>query len=229
PFPPEQLVGSILDQQPLFAAGEGWSYSDTGYILVGLIIESVTGRRYEQQLAERFLQPLNLTRTEPSNRLQLSGLAAGYPSTDRCFGLPPKTTLADGRMAWNPGIEWCGGGLVSNPQDLVRWAKALYEDCALPESYVHELLKKTAVDSERPNVGYGLGTAIVENPELGTVYGHKGWIPGYVSSLCYYAEKKSAIAVQINTDIGLLDSLSALAEIEMRLARAVLQAPGQTF
>ena len=68
-FTPIELIELILDREPLFSAGEGYNYTDTGYLLVGLIVERATGRRYEDLLHERFLGPLKLTMTEPTDEL----------------------------------------------------------------------------------------------------------------------------------------------------------------
>ena len=54
-FPPERLIQFVLDRPPLFEAGKGWAYTDTGYILIGLVIEKVTGRSYYTEIQERFL------------------------------------------------------------------------------------------------------------------------------------------------------------------------------
>lgn len=82
PFPPESLIEFVLDQPPLFEPGAGWAYSDTGYILAGLVIEAATGERYCDEIQTRFLTPLGLTLTSPSDRRWLPGLAAA----DNPFG-----------------------------------------------------------------------------------------------------------------------------------------------
>jgi len=203
PLSPEALIAFVLDQPPLFKAGEGWRYSDTGYILVGLIIEAVTGHSYYEEVTRRFLEPLQLTLTAPSDRRELPGLAAGYLAPDNKFNLPEKTTLRPGIMAWHPGIEWAGGGLVSNPRDLVKWAKALFEGHAMEGNYLGTLLQSVPISSDDPDTRYGIAVGIHENGPLGSTYGHGGWIPGYCSSLRYYPDCGVAIAFQINTDIGL--------------------------
>ncbi len=221
PFTPEELVAYVLDRPALFAAGEGWAYSDTGYILAGMIIERVTGHRYEEKLRRRFLVPLALNHTDPSNQRQLPGLVPGYTSSDNIFGLPVKTTVSDGVMAWHPGIEWTGGGLISNPRDLVKWAKVLFEGDAMSGNYVDDLLRPVPVSKTRPGLFYGLGVTIAKNNPLGPVYGHKGWIPGYISSMCYYAEKEIAVAFQINTDVNMLGASEVMKTIQNRLASVV--------
>ncbi len=203
PFSPAELVAFILDQPGLFKPGEGWYYSDTGYILVGLIIEKVTGRSYYEEVTSRFLRPLHLAFTAPSDRLELPDLASGYMAAENEFNLPEKSTVEPGKLAWHPGIEWTGGGLISNAQDLVRWAKSLYEGKAMEGNYLPSLLQAVPVSREHPDVRYGLGVAIHQNGPFGPTYGHGGWIPGYCSSLRYYPEYGVAIAFQINTDIGM--------------------------
>ena len=69
---------------------------------------------------------------------------------------------------------------------------------------------------------YGLGIAIRQESNWGTLYGHRGWIPGYVSSLQYYPDYDTAIAFQTNTDIGIIDSKDpVIMVIEERLAAVI--------
>lgn len=220
PFSPEELIGFVLDQPALFPPGEGWQYTDTGYVLLGLIIEAASGNSYEEEVTRRFLDPLNLTHTEPSNRIELSNLATGYLNADNPFGLPHQTTTRPGVMAWHPGVEWTGGGLVSAPHDLVIWAKALFEGEAMSGDYRTDLLRTTPLGDD---AGYGLGVAIHDGGPFGPTYGHGGWIPGYCSSLRYYPQHGVAIAFQINTDIDVMEGdPSAVDEMERRLAAVVL-------
>ena len=223
PFTPKQLISYILKKEPLFQPGKGWSYSDTGYILIGLIIEKATGNSYYQEVSDRFLEPLNLSKTEPSNSLELENLASGYMAADNSFNLPSKTTSSPGVMVWHPGIEWTGGGLISNPGDLVIWAKSLYEGKAMKGNYKEELLEFVPVSSESDNTQYGIAVALYKSKKYGNIYGHSGWIPGYSSKLRYYPEYKTAIAFQINTDIGIVDDSTRLFEkMEENLAKIVI-------
>lgn len=224
-FQAEDLIAFVLDQPPLFKAGEGWFYSDTGYILAGLIIEEITEHSYFEEITRRFLVPLRLTLTTPSDRLELPGLAAGYMAQDNIFGLPPKTTIRPGVMAWHPGFEWTGGGLISNPGDLAVWAKALFEGRAIEGQYLEDLLLSVPIRFDDPDTRYGAGVGIYEKGPLGPTYGHGGWIPGYSSSLRYYPRYGVAIAFQINTDIGIVDdSTSVIEDMETRLAKVVIDA-----
>lgn len=220
---PESLVRFVLDSEPLFPAGSNYHYSDTNYILAGLIIEAGTGEDYYDVLQRRLLGLLAPTYTAPANQRNLPGLAAGYIKGEAPFGLPPKVTR-DGALVYNPATEWTGGGLVTNPQDLARWAKALYEGEALPGDYLGELLNAVPKDATQqarfgPSVRYGLGVTI-RSTALGTAYGHRGWTPGYLSIFEYYPNHEIAVAVQVNA-LGPYN----IAAYAVRLAQAAAAAP----
>lgn len=223
PFPPEALIGFILDTPPLFKPGKGWAYTDTGYILAGLVIEAAIESSYYTEIRERFLKPLGLTRTTPSDRRFLPGLAAGYTSPENPFGFPRKTTSDKNVLAWHPGIEWTGGGLASSSRDLARWGAALFKGNVVSKECLKDLLDTYPVSPDTPDIRYGAGVAVYENGPFGPVYGHGGWIPGYCSSLRYYPDHGIAIAFQINTDIGVMDeSIHAIPDMEKGLAQTVI-------
>lgn len=198
------LVQYVLDQPPLFAPGQGFHYTDTGYILVGLIIEQATGKPYYQILQNRFLDPLGLTLTSPLDSRQIPGVAQGYCVQSReLFGLP-ETVLHDGLLIFNPLGEWTGGGVVSNSQDLVLWAKALFEQDVLPPGVLEDMLTSVVDQGKGRDEagrlhGYGLGVSIVQTAR-GTAFRHGGFFPGYLSMMTYYPDSKVAIAMQINSD-----------------------------
>lgn len=211
-FPPSKLVEYVLDKEPLFKAGEGYSYTDTGYILLGLIIEKVTGEDYYDVLRDRFLSPHTLTSTIPANRRALDGLVPGYVVKEHPLGLPQKI-VENGVMMFNPLSEWTGGGLISNPSDLVKWAKILYEGNALSGDYLKDLLAPNNADSQEGRY-YGLGVSI-STTKYGKGYGHDGTFPGYRSKVIYYPAYKMAVAIQVNTDVNvdLGNYISRLSEV----------------
>lgn len=224
PFTPEDLIRFTLGLPPLFDAGKGWAYSDTGYILIGLVIEKATGRSYYAEITKRFLKPLELNLTAPADRRLLPGLAAGYVAKSNPFGFPRKTTRADSAMQWHPGFEWTGGGLVSNSRDLAVWGAALFRGRAMPGQYLVDLVDSVSVSADSPDIRYGAGVAIYRVSPFGPVYGHGGWIPGYRSSLRFYVDHDITVAFQINTDIGIEDSTPMVRDMEARLAKVVISA-----
>jgi len=223
PFPPERLVGFILDKGALFPAGKGWAYSDTGYILAGIVLEEATGRACYDEIRERFLDPLRLSDTSASDRRGLDRLASGYMSPNNPFGLPAKTLDDNSRLYWHPGVEWTGGGLASTSRDLARWGDALFTGKAMSGDYLPELLRSVIIDPVSPDTRYGAGVAVYTNDRFGPVYGHAGWIPGYVSSFRHYADYGMTVAFQINTDIGVIDSdEDVLRNVEERLMQVLI-------
>ena len=223
PFPPKRLVGFILDKPALFPVGKGWAYSDTGYILAGMVVEEATGHSYYDEIRARFLKPLGLSDTSPADRRDLSRLAAGYMRPDNPFGLPAKTLDENHHLTWHPGVEWTGGGLVSTSRDLAHWGAELFTGKAMSGDYLPELFKSVAINPKDSSLRYGAGVAIYTSDRFGPVYGHAGWIPGYISSFRYYRNSGVTIALQINTDKGVISSdKDALSTIEERLLKVLV-------
>jgi D-alanyl-D-alanine carboxypeptidase len=207
---PEQSIAFVLGAEPLFPAGEGWGYSDTGYLLLGLIVERATGEAYHDLVATRILRPLGLGATTPSDTRRIDGLAVGYTTDANHFGLPTRTIDASGRLTWDPAAEWTGGGFVSTSRDLAAWGHALFGGTALKAPYLERLLEGVPVSPDAPDILYGAGVAIHADTTRGPVLGHGGWIPGYVSSLRHYGRHGATVAFQINTDVGIADDTTDL-------------------
>lgn len=184
----EDLLVYILNKKPLFAAGKGYYYTDTAYILIGLIVEKVTGKTLYDEITRRFLNPLKLSRTIPSNDAALLLTVNGY------FQKQP--IITKGKFLMNPQSEWAGGGFASTVEDLARWAQALYAGEVLSKNLLDEMLNSTTVGEGK---NYGLGVEILQT-KFGTAYGHDGEFPGYLSEMRYFPNYKFAIAVQVNSD-----------------------------
>lgn len=127
-------------------------------------------------------------------------------------------------LIWNPVVEWTGGGFASKASDLARWGQALFTGAAMEAPYKDRLLDGGAVHPDAPGILYGGGAAIYEATPRGPVYGHGGWIPGYVSSLRHYADHQLTIAFQINSDVGVVDdSTDLVPALEAALADLLLK------
>lgn len=201
---PDELIAFVLDKPPLFPAGEArhWSYADTNYIVLGMILEKVTGAMggVYGLVRERLLQPLRLADTLPQDRPDLPGLACGYMKPGAALlEIENTRTLIEGRFFINPQFEWCGGGFVSTPRDLARWAHALWgSDAALKKDSLHLMLESVPARTGRDH-RYGLGVQIRPTAH-GLTRGHGGYFPGAMSEMIYLAEHGIALAIMVNSD-----------------------------
>ena len=195
---PEELIAYLLDTPAPFAPGQGWEYSDSNYILLGMIIERVTGNSYYAEMERRLLRPLDLRNTVPSNSRVIPGLVQGYAGPNNPFG-GGDAMITNGQFAINPQFEWTGGGIASTSEDLARWAKALYEGRGFDPSLMPQALDGVPARLGR-DVRYGLGI-MLRPTALGMTWGHSGFFPGYLTEVMYFPETKTAIAVQVNTSV----------------------------
>jgi D-alanyl-D-alanine carboxypeptidase len=196
---PEELVSYLLDEKAPFEAGKGWDYSDTNYIVLGMIIEKVTGRKFYDEANRRVLKPLKLNETLPQDRPRLP-IIQGYAGPNNPFGGTDEM-IVNGKFAINPQFEWTGGGYVSTGHDLARWAKLMYEGKAYSPDLLPQVLEGVAAPMLGRETKYGLGV-IIRKTQLGTAYGHSGFFPGYMTDMIYFPEHKIALAVQVNTSVG---------------------------
>ncbi|MFD2822361.1 serine hydrolase domain-containing protein [Lacinutrix iliipiscaria] len=189
----------VFNDKPVHEAGKSWSYSDTNYILLGMLIEKVTKNNYYDLADYQILKPYNLNQTYPSLKRNIPNLAVGYSKMPPAFRVPEKTVEA-GSYFFNPQLEWTGGGMASSTPNLAKWAKLYYS--GTPFS------KKTlaTITTENHNghhvIGtdsYGIGTFIYETKH-GKAFGHSGFMPGFNSLFIYYPELEIAAAIQINCD-----------------------------
>jgi len=154
---PIDVLRFAVRKPRLFAPGKSWSYSNTNYIALGLIVERVSGHPYRYELEHRIIRPLGLRRTELPTASQLTDIpdASGY----------------------NPNVVWSAGGIVSDAEDLARFYSALLGGRLLPASAQAEL--KQTIDPMSSMIGVGArdGAGVFSYPyECGTGWGHEGLI-----------------------------------------------------
>ncbi len=197
---PQELLAYLLDEKPPFEAGKSWDYSDTNYIVLGMIIEKVTGKKFYDAAIKRLIKPLKLTNTIPQDGLKLKGVIQGYAGANNPFGGKDEM-IANGKFIINPQFEWTGGGWATTAEDLARWAKMMYEGKAYDKALLPQVLDGVAAPMLGRETKYGLGV-IIRKTAAGTSYGHSGFFPGYMTDMMYFPEQKIAVAVQVNTSVG---------------------------
>lgn len=194
-----ERLSFISGHSPSNPAGKSWSYADSHYIILGAVIEKVTKRNYYDVLNDMILQPFQLKNTRPAIGRAVPGLPAGYTSLSDELLLPEKVT-AKSIYAFNPQLEWTGGGLVSTVSDLCLWASQLYSGQVIEKKSLSMMLtpvpfKTTLVE----NAGYGLGCFIGEHQGV-RYFGHTGFVPGYITVLHYLPDRNISMAMQFNSD-----------------------------
>lgn len=197
---PEERLAYLLDEKPPFDAGKGWDYSDTNYIILGMIMERVTGKKFYDEAERRLIKPLKLKDTIPQTGPKMKGVVQGYAGDNNPFG-GKDAMIENGKFVVNPQLEWTGGGYASTSHDLARWAKMIYEGRAYDRSLLPEVLDGVAAPRLGRESKYGLGV-IIRSTAAGTSYGHSGFFPGYLTDMMYFPEYKFAVAIQVNTSVG---------------------------
>jgi D-alanyl-D-alanine carboxypeptidase len=225
---PEELLSYILDEVPSFPPGEGWEYSDTNFILLGMIMESVTGEACYDLIRERFLEPLGLHDTVPSSSREIPGLVQGYAGPGNPFGGTDEMLLPDGRFVINPQFEWAGGGFASTAADLARWARTLFTGPVLGPELLSLMLEGVPARLG-PGSRYGLGVILMDTP-AGPSQGHSGFFPGYLTEMAYFPQLDVAVALQVNTSYGRAlgrSPASVLAELALAASHPAFGRPGE--
>ena len=194
---PEERLAYLFDAKAPFEAGKGWDYSDTNYIVLGMIIERVTGKKFYDEARRRFIKPFKLDGTIAQEGPVMKGVVQGYAGANNPFG-GKDAMIENGKFVINPQLEWTGGGWASTGEDLARWAKLIYEGKAYDPSLLPQTLDGVTAPMLGRDTKYGLAT-IIRNTPVGISYGHSGFFPGYVTDMMYFPDKKIAVAVQVNT------------------------------
>ena len=194
---PAELVALVAGQPQEFPAGTSWSYSNTNYTLLGMIVERVTGHTLEQEVERRILRPLDLRDTSmPTGQPRLGGsFSRGYSLDydDELDQLP--NTLRDVTVH-DPSGFWAAGNLVTTEQDLARFFRALLTGRLLSPSLLAEM-KTTVPTTYGPSIHYGLGLFFYDTP-CGTLIGHGGGMPGYENQFVSSPDGRRQIGIMRN-------------------------------
>ena len=195
---PEEELSYLFDATPPFAAGQGWDYSDTNYIVLGLIMEGITGTKVYDEVERWFLKPLMMSGVVPTTSRRVPGLVPGYAGPRDPLGLPDEV-LANGVFVINPQFEWTGGGYATTAGALAQWGHALYTAKAISVR-ARDLMISEAVPARLgPETRYGLGVIVRPTTPAGPAWGHSGFFPGYQTELLHLPERGLTLAIQVNT------------------------------
>ncbi|MGS2748578.1 serine hydrolase domain-containing protein [Bacillus zanthoxyli] len=187
----EEFVKMGISLPPEFAPGKGWSYSNTGYVLLGILIEKVTGNSYAEEIENRIIEPLDLSNTFlPGNSSVIPGTkhARGYIQLDGASELKDVTYI-------NPGSS--DGDMISTADDLNKFFSYLLSGKLLKEQQLNQML--TTVPTDREGTGYGLGIVEFKLPNGVSVWGHRGSVLGFSTFVGGTLGGKHTLAVNLNS------------------------------
>ncbi len=191
-FTPMELVDYFKDEPMDFDPGTKWLYDNSGYILLGVIIEKASGQTYGEYITEHFFKPLGMKNSYYGDTKPLiKNRAAGYAQDD----VAGTYVNADFLSMTQP---YAAGSLLSTVQDLTTWTRALHGGKVIkPESFKKAITPFILPDGSNTHYGYGL--------QMGNLLGsptveHGGGINGFLSDLAYLPKEGICIAVLTNCD-----------------------------
>ncbi|WP_328544778.1 serine hydrolase domain-containing protein [Streptomyces europaeiscabiei] len=192
---PRELVGIAMKHEPDFAPGADWSYSNTNYVLAGMVIEKATGNSYGHEIRARIIEPLGLRDTK------VPGTVPNLPGPhSRAYSKLAET--ADGRTydvtRFNSSAAGAAGGMISDADDLNRFISALLRGKLLPEKQLAEMKNVIPVDGDRG--GYGLGLITYKLSCGVQLWGHSGGIHGSLSETATTADGRHTLTYNFNSD-----------------------------
>jgi D-alanyl-D-alanine carboxypeptidase len=192
---PEQLIDIVRGKPADFAPGTAWEYSNTNYVLLGMVIEKVTGKPAAAVYQERFFGPLGMAQT--SFPAQSNAIADPHLFGVTAQGQPSGQT-ADATN-WNPSFAFTAGAIISTLDDLYTWSKALFTGNGILKPETQQLRRDSIIHDIPPNtptMGFGFGIG-----DRNGWWGFDGDIPGYTTSLYHNYDRQTTIIVAVNSDI----------------------------
>jgi D-alanyl-D-alanine carboxypeptidase len=188
PWSPADVLAIVHRHPPNFPPGQMVSYSDTNYILLGLIIEKITGKPVEKVI-NRLCRIAGLVHTHFPQAPELrEPFAHGYYGGDN-----DDRPLADYTLV-NPAVPWTAGAMTSTLRDLKRWAALLGHGALISPRLAKKQVRFNPISNPGgPSVGYGLGIFSFEH-----WIGHNGAIYGFNTSMFYLPSEDATIVVSAN-------------------------------
>ena len=193
PFTPDEFVKEFADMELEFTPGEEFRYSNSGYFLLGVLIEKISGKTYEEMLHENIFKPLNMNDSGFDHHADiLKNRATGYEKQGN--------KLINSRYL-DMSIPYAAGSLYSTVEDLYKWDQALYSNKLLSKKYM-DLFFGAHIKSGDSHYGYGwsIGNETIGSTEKQVAaISHGGGINGFNTLITRATDDKSLIVLLNNT------------------------------
>ena len=200
------LVALAMKHEPGFAPDTHWSYSNTNYILAGMIIQKVTGRSWATEVRDRILRPLGLGHTSTPGDLAY----LPTPHADGYQQWVPGGPLTD-TTVFNPSVADAAGSMVTTPTDLARFWQALQRGRLLRPrqmAEMHDTVLAETFQDVFPGARYGLGIMYFPN-RCGGYWSHDGDVPGMSTANGVSGNGDRVAVLSLTTELA--DQQAALA------------------
>ncbi len=194
---PRQLLSSSVLHDPYFAPGAKFHYSNTNYVLLGMVVEKLTGRSVGTEISRRILEPLSLRHTTFETTPEMAKPASrGYSEE---YGRLVDITHRD------PSMGWASSGMSSNLDDLRTWSLAFANGGLISEESERE--RAVLVSEPGSEVKYGAGMM-----EWGGFVGHEGNAFGFSTAMFHHPSKNATVVVIFNQSGGRVTATRAFSE-----------------
>ena len=216
---PSEILGLVRDKPLRFDPGEGWAYSNTDSVLVGLMIERASGRSLEHELHRRIVRPLHLRHTSfPVEEPSLGRHASrGYTLDLDGSGRPVPGPLRD-ITTYSPSFAWASGNGVSSVGDVARFFRALLRGRLLAPAQLRQAL--TTVPTGQEGRRAGLGIEVSDSP-YGPLVGHEGDMLGFSTKALSSPDGRRQLVIAVNAKFApdaVDDAFDAAADDAARVA-----------
>ncbi len=203
PHSTAQMIAAFRDLPSPTRPGEAFAYNNSGYLLLGAIIEQVTGKAWHEAISERISRPLGLTTIAYGEDVAASAaMVRGYGIGDNG---------PEAAMAIHMSVPHAAGGLVGSVEDLAKWARALHHGRVVTPALYREMITRTPLPdgSESP---YGMGLTNADARGRAGI-GHGGNINGFATDSLYLPAEDMFIAVFANVENPAVDPPTLLRRI----------------
>ncbi|MEO6253053.1 MAG: serine hydrolase domain-containing protein [Ferruginibacter sp.] len=186
-----------------FTPGEKWEYSGRGYYVLGMLIEAVSGKTFEEYLRENIFKPLQMSNTRMMNYNEIiPNRAAGYQKRDNL--------IVNKLLPQDPVVEFSDGGLISTVLDMAKWDAALDSEQLLKKETLQLMFTPAKINNGFAPNGLGFATTPFQNLRR---VGHLGRIPGFESAFTRFIDDKISVIIFLNTELdsGQMDMANRIA------------------
>lgn len=184
-----ELIKEFKDQPAEFPPGEKWAYNNSGYVLLGAVVEAISGKSWHQQLDDALLKPSHITSVHyQAGDMLFKGMAQGYTINGQGEVAPA------GLLSMTQ--PHAAGALIGNTEGLWRWNQALHGGKLISKASYERMTTPEGPAKPR-NYGFGIGTGTLRGQPM---LSHGGGIHGFVSTLNYLPQSQTTVAILRNSD-----------------------------